>query len=74
MPLVAPEIDQVEEIADGRTARQLVESRSRETRWLWPDTKIFQAAPKGQSCLRSDGEVVIDPDFAAEWKARQADA
>ena len=45
----------------------LAGTRSGETRWLPPDTRVFQPAPKGQYRLRSTGEVVSDPDFTVQW-------
>jgi hypothetical protein len=35
---------------------------------LPPDLKVFAPAEPGHYRLRSSGEVVIDPDFATQWK------
>jgi len=45
-----------------------------ETKWLPPATDPFEAAPKGQYRLRSTGEVVVDPDFTAQWTVTQTDS
>jgi hypothetical protein len=49
-------------------------SRAGETKWLPPATEPFQAASKGEYRLRSTGEVVVDPDFTAQWTMTQSDA
>ena len=49
-------------------------SRKGETKWLPPATDVFQAAPKGKYRLRFTGEVVVDPDFTAQWTLTQPDA
>ena len=41
--------------------------RRGETKWLPPSTGVFRAAPTGEYRLRSTGEVVVDPDFTAQW-------
>jgi hypothetical protein len=35
---------------------------------LPPDLRPWQSAPPGEYRLRSTGEVVIDPDFIANWR------
>ena len=48
--------------------------RAGEIKWLPPSTDAFQVAPKGKYRLRSTGEVVVDPDFLAQWTSTQPDA
>ncbi len=49
-------------------------SRVGETKWLPPSTHAFEPAPKGEYRLRSTGEVVVNPDFLAQWTSTQPDA
>jgi len=48
--------------------------RRGETKWLPPATGVFRPAPRGEYRLRSTGEVVVDPDFTAQWTVKQPDA
>jgi hypothetical protein len=48
--------------------------RRGETKWLPPSTGVFRSAPRGEYRLRSTGEVVVDPDFTAQWTVKQPDA
>jgi hypothetical protein len=45
-----------------------------EKKWLPPATAPFEVAAKGQYRLRSTGEVVVDPDFTAQWTLTQTDS
>ena len=53
---------------------ELAGARSGEKKWLPPATEPFEAAAKGQYRLRSTGEVVVDPDFTAQWTLTQTDS
>lgn len=48
--------------------------RDGEWRWLPPDTRAFSEASKGEYRLRSNGEVVKDPDYTSTWTIEQPDA
>jgi len=53
---------------------ELAGVRAGEKKWLPPATEPFKAAAKGQYRLRSTGEVVVDPDFTAQWTLTQTDS
>jgi hypothetical protein len=54
----------VEDVSDEGVAIRLSDGG---TYWLPPDLRPWQAAPPGEYRLRSTGEVVVDPDFMANW-------
>jgi hypothetical protein len=61
--------------ADPRGIRVALDGvRRGETKWLPPSTDVFQPAARGEYRLRSTGEVVVDPDFTAQWTVKQPDA
>jgi hypothetical protein len=61
--------------ADPRGIRVALDGvRHGETKWLPPSTGVFRPAPRGEYRLRSTGEVVVDPDFTAQWTVKQPDA
>lgn len=48
--------------------------RAGETKWLPPTTAPSLSAPQGEYNLRSTGEVVVNPDYTAQWTVMQPDA
>ena len=72
-------LEQFHGVVQSADARQgfliaLQGSRSGESKWLPPSTEPFAAAPKGEYSLKSTGEVVVDPDYTAQWVLTQPDA
>lgn len=53
---------------------ELAGVRKGQRKWLPPATEPFEAAAQGQYRLRSTGEVVVDPDFTAQWTLTQPDS
>jgi len=55
----------VEDVSDEGVAIRLSDG---DIYWLPPDLRPWQPAHPGEYRLRSTGEVVVDPDFIANWE------
>lgn len=55
----------VEDVSEGGVTVRLSDGG---TDSLPPDLRPWQSAPPGEYRLRSTGEVVVDPDFIANWR------
>ena len=55
----------VEDVSEGGVSVRLSDG---ETYWLPPDLRPWEEAPRGEYRLRSTGEVIVDPDFIANWR------
>jgi hypothetical protein len=50
---------------------ELKGARDGEEYWLPPDLSSFEDAPPGEYRLRSNGEVVVDPDLLSSWTVKK---
>lgn len=59
-------------VIESSEERILVRLNNGEILGLPPDLSSTQIAPPGEYCLRSTGEVIVDPDYLTTWNINRA--